>query len=586
MGLAPAPGSGMSAPARRLGWALLAFGLALAVSLGLARLPQALAPLWYANAVAIAGLLALPSAWALLALGLMLGLMLLGNLLVGWGWTQALQFLPLNALEIVLGTWLLRPWVERLRRRLEPRHWLQVLSLGALAPGLLGAGFCLATAGPEESAWVRALTWWTGSAAGAMAVLPLALLGMAQPSALRRSLATPECWVALLAAVGTTLLVSTTLQTPYVFVALVLVLVGLWQGLGVTALATLTVSLLLSYALGAGLMAAPVGASSWSAWAGVLPLVALLLPPQLLAVAVEQLRAQQQRITAYYEHTPVMLASLDAQLRLRAGSEPLVQWLARPRAELLGRPLPELLGLNEAQAKRLRRHLEELPLEPSAGAELRLNAEHAPPERAALRLRALRLGLPDEPGYELVLEDLSEQVNMREALRRSADQLAAARRDALTELPLRAGFLDDLELALARAGFGRRRLAVVMVDVDQLKRVNEQHGHAVGDALLHALGQRLQAQLRPGDLAGRLGGDEFAMVLGDVHAQADALALARRVAEALEGPVRQQGPELQLQVSVGVALFPEDGLEAETLLRHADAAMGRAKGAPLRQRVS
>ncbi|MFO1250620.1 MAG: diguanylate cyclase [Inhella sp.] len=569
--------------AERLALVLLAYALALAVSLGLARLPQALAPLWYANAVAVAGLLALPLRWAAPALGLMLGLLALGNRLVGWEWQQALLFLPANAMEIALGAWLLRSWGSRLRRRLEPLQWLQVLSLGALVPGLLGATLSLALAQPDEAPWVQALTWWTGSAAGAMAVLPLALLVVAQARELRQSLATPECWVALLGAVGLTLVVVTTLQMPYVFVALGLVLVGLWQGLGVTALATLSVSLLLSYALGAGLMAAPVGASSWSAWASALPLVALLLPPQLLAVAVEQLRAQQRRITAYYEHTPVMLASLDPKLRLRAGSEALVRWLGRPRAEVLGQPLAELLGLNEAQSKRLRRHLEELPLEGAASPELRLNAEFAPPERAALRLRALRLGLPDEPGYELVLEDLSEQVQMQEALQRTAYQLEAARRDALTELPLRAGFLDDLEQALARASFARRRLAVVFVDVDELKRVNDAHGHAVGDALLHALGQRLRAQLRPGDLAGRLGGDEFAMVLSDVHAEADPLALASRVAEALEGPVRQQGPELLLRVSVGVAVFPDDGLAAEELLRRADAAMYRAKGGPARR---
>jgi len=588
--LAAPPGAGMTpafatVPLQRLGLALLAYGLALAVSLGLAQLPQALTPLWYANAVAVAGLLALPLRLAMAGLALMLALLAAGMALTDWPARPAAWLLLAHGVEMALGYLLLRPWWARLRQRLAPLQWLQLLALGALLPSLAGPVLGLLQALPQETAWVQALTTWAGGLGGALAVLPLALLAAARPHALRHALAAPDAWVALLAAVGLTLLAITSLQMPLVFVTLALVLVGLWQGLGVTALSTLVLSVLISYALGMGLMVAPAGASSWSAWAGVLPLLALLLPPQLLAVAVEQLRAQQQRITAYYEHSPVMLAAVDAELRLCASSEALLRWLGRPRAQVLGQPLVALLGLNETQAKRLRRFLQELPANPVPHTELRLNAEHAPPERHALRLRALRLGLPEESGFELVLEDLAEQVQMQQALQRTAEELEAARRDALTELPLRPGFLNDLEQALARASFARRHLAVVWVDVDELKRINDALGYAVGDALLQALGQRLHAQLRPGDLAGRLGGDEFALALGDVAAEADPLALASRVAQSLEGPVRQQGPALQLRVSVGVALFPADGLEAEVLLRHAETAMLRAKGGPARRRV-
>jgi diguanylate cyclase (GGDEF)-like protein len=133
------------------------------------------------------------------------------------------------------------------------------------------------------------------------------------------------------------------------------------------------------------------------------------------------------------------------------------------------------------------------------------------------------------------------------------------------------------ELALARRREGR--LAVVLIDLDRFKEVNDTLGHGSGDLLLRALGPRLRRVLREGDTVARLGGDEFAVLLPDVDDAEAALALADRVRRVLEEPLEVDSLLLETEASIGIALYPEHGDDVDTLLRHADVAMYRAKEA-------
>jgi diguanylate cyclase (GGDEF)-like protein len=148
--------------------------------------------------------------------------------------------------------------------------------------------------------------------------------------------------------------------------------------------------------------------------------------------------------------------------------------------------------------------------------------------------------------------------------------------DSLTGLPNRTLFSEHLERALARARRGGSRVAVLFLDLDRFKMVNDSLGHAAGDHLLVAVGERLRASLRATDVAARLGGDEFAVLAEDSDPVSGADAVAERILDALREPITVQGRELSVSASLGVAVSGGEG-DAEALLRNADLAMYRAK---------
>jgi diguanylate cyclase (GGDEF)-like protein/PAS domain S-box-containing protein len=148
--------------------------------------------------------------------------------------------------------------------------------------------------------------------------------------------------------------------------------------------------------------------------------------------------------------------------------------------------------------------------------------------------------------------------------------------DSLTDLANQALFRDRVGHALTRAARQPNRLAVLFLDLDNFKTVNDSLGHTAGDELLVAVAGRLQSCLRPADTAARLGGDEFAVLLEDLGSDEDASEVAERIIETLRVPLSISGKEIFVRASLGIA-FDEEGTSADTLLRNADAAMYRAK---------
>jgi diguanylate cyclase (GGDEF)-like protein/PAS domain S-box-containing protein len=149
--------------------------------------------------------------------------------------------------------------------------------------------------------------------------------------------------------------------------------------------------------------------------------------------------------------------------------------------------------------------------------------------------------------------------------------------DPLTDLPNRALFRDRVEQEIRRGRRDGQGAAVILIDLDRFKEVNDTLGHQSGDALLLGLSQRLQASVREGDTVARLGGDEFGLLAPGVRNDADALALAATIHRALASPVPVGELELEVSASAGIALFPRDGDDVETLIRHADVALYRSK---------
>lgn len=161
----------------------------------------------------------------------------------------------------------------------------------------------------------------------------------------------------------------------------------------------------------------------------------------------------------------------------------------------------------------------------------------------------------------------------------AAQVLHLAHHDGLTGLPNRRSFGERLDTLLALARRHQHPLALMFIDLDGFKAVNDTHGHAAGDQLLQVVAGRIQACLRDGDLLFRMGGDEFTVVLSRVVVADDADVVARRVLAAVAQPVPVPGASAFVGASIGIALYPADAAEPDALLRLADDAMYRAKAA-------
>jgi diguanylate cyclase (GGDEF)-like protein len=166
---------------------------------------------------------------------------------------------------------------------------------------------------------------------------------------------------------------------------------------------------------------------------------------------------------------------------------------------------------------------------------------------------------------------VTEQRKAEETIRRLAYH------DSLTGLPNRLLVSDRLNMAIARAKRHRQYLAVLMLDLDKFKDVNDTLGHHMGDRLLQDVGERLMGFLRKGDTIARMGGDEFLILLPEIKKIDDSIMIARKVVDAFQSPFIIDGHEIHITTSVGIAIYPDSSEDADTLVKHADIAMYKVK---------
>jgi diguanylate cyclase (GGDEF)-like protein/PAS domain S-box-containing protein len=174
-------------------------------------------------------------------------------------------------------------------------------------------------------------------------------------------------------------------------------------------------------------------------------------------------------------------------------------------------------------------------------------------------------------GYIIELSDISARKQAEEATRYLAEH------DFLTGLPNRVLLLDRLQQGLAAARRQGTRMALMFLDLDHFKPINDQHGHVVGDAVLKEVAVRLLACVRGADTVSRQGGDEFIVVLDAIGDAGDAAHVALNIMHAIEGIGQLGSTPVKLSTSIGISLYPNDGLDPDTLLHHADVAMYHAK---------
>ena len=173
--------------------------------------------------------------------------------------------------------------------------------------------------------------------------------------------------------------------------------------------------------------------------------------------------------------------------------------------------------------------------------------------------------------FVAVLTDITERKALEERTRHQAEH------DALTGLPNRVLFIDRLQQALAKERRQHGRFALLFLDLDNFKSINDTHGHHAGDAVLQQIALRLTHCVRAVDTVSRLGGDEFVVLLADIGGVDQAAHVAGSIMRAVAQPMHASGQELALTVSIGIAICPGDGTDTDALLRHADAAMYHAK---------
>jgi diguanylate cyclase (GGDEF)-like protein/PAS domain S-box-containing protein len=296
---------------------------------------------------------------------------------------------------------------------------------------------------------------------------------------------------------------------------------------------------------------------------------------QRSSAAAEQARAierrSEERLRTLVRHSSDAVTVIDPDSTVRWIAESVHRVLGYEPSDLVGRPLADLVHPDDLA------HAREL----LAGAVVRAGRAGT----ATLRLRAASgehrhiellaenlLGVPEIDGVLLSLRDISDRRDLEERLRHQAFH------DDLTGLPNRALFDDRLTQALARARRTGGRTAVIFIDLDDFKSVNDSLGHAVGDELLRATSERLVTTMRAQDTAARLGGDEFAVLAEGVADEAEALLLAERLRQVLIVPLTIGGHRLTPSASIGVAC-PDGGLGADEALGNADVAMYAAKAA-------
>ena len=243
-------------------------------------------------------------------------------------------------------------------------------------------------------------------------------------------------------------------------------------------------------------------------------------------------------------------------------------------AKITGRPLDQLSGAGWVDAVHpddiagLLTKVDRASLDRSR-LEARFRILRPDGEARHVQLSAAPVGRLDQ-GFVATIEDITEEALARNTLNYLAFH------DPLTAMPNRSLFLDRLNHELARHRRGDSKIAVLYLDLDRFKLVNDSLGHEAGDAVLSEVGKRLAEAVRPGETAARMGGDEFIFILRNINRSHEAVTVAKRLLEALEPPIHFGGHELTVAASIGIVL-PTVNSDASTLLRDADTAMYQAK---------
>ena len=296
-------------------------------------------------------------------------------------------------------------------------------------------------------------------------------------------------------------------------------------------------------------------------------------PYQRLADSRQRLRASEEELRTITDSIPAMVAFVDCDQRYRFVNRNYERWLGLKPEQMLGRLAREVYS--EEHYAALQPCLERALAGQTFAVDHRVNGITYARGRWLNIVYMPKVGADGSVSGVYILS--SDITDIMVAERRA---LFLAEHDELTTLPNRTAFQSAVSKALEYSARDTSRFAVIFVDVDRFKVINDTLGHAAGDHLLQTLAARMKQVVRGKDLVARMGGDEMCLLLNDVRDASHASEIAERILAALRVPVElRSGMQHHVTVSAGIAIFPQDGTDVETLLRHADIAMYRAKAA-------
>ncbi len=257
---------------------------------------------------------------------------------------------------------------------------------------------------------------------------------------------------------------------------------------------------------------------------------------------------------------------------LNAVAEKLTGW---PLAEAAGRPLEEVFQIVDSTTRATVQNPMALAIQENKTVGLTPNCILIRRDGVESAIEDSAAPIHDRRGHVTGAVMVFHDVSMARAV--SLRMAYLAQHDSLTDLPNRILLNDRLAQAMAMAHRHRQKLAMLFLDIDRFKHVNDSLGHAIGDRLLQSVAQRLLACVRSSDTVSRQGGDEFVILLSEVMQVQDAAVIADKILKILSAPHRIESHELDITVSIGIVIYPDHGLDAETLLKNADFAMYHAK---------
>ena len=286
---------------------------------------------------------------------------------------------------------------------------------------------------------------------------------------------------------------------------------------------------------------------------------------------VDQLRQVEEKLSGILDAIPMVVWSISPAHELLYMNPAARLTYGRPVAEFIADPTLWTSIVHAEDRAAVAQWLAQVVAVEAATLEYRIIRPDGAVRWLEDRARTVR----DGDGRLVRLDGVATDISERRLRDERIEYLANF--DLLTGVPNRNLFMNRLQQSLILARRAQGRLGLLFLDIDRFKYINDSFGHACGDSLLRKFAERLKSLLREGDTVARLGGDEFVIIFADIKEAEDAARLAMKILHAFLQPVAADGRELHVTTSIGVSVYPEDGDEAGVLLKHADAAMYRAK---------
>jgi diguanylate cyclase (GGDEF)-like protein/PAS domain S-box-containing protein len=287
--------------------------------------------------------------------------------------------------------------------------------------------------------------------------------------------------------------------------------------------------------------------------------------------AEQALKESNDKLLSLVANVPGYIAYVNADtLQYEFVNDAFEKSFGIPREKIIGSHIKEIIG--ETNYQLALKYIDEVRLGKSISYENTFNlvsGKHW--------IRVNYAPIIDANGHVASIVVLSYDITDRKQSEEKIQQMAY--HDSLTGLPNRKLFSDRLGIALAQAQRNKKKVVIAMLDLDNFKDVNDTLGHDVGDLLLKSTSERLSAALRKGDTVARFGGDEFLLILLDLELIVDAIQVAQKIVDSFRKPFPIDTHQLIVTTSIGIAVYPHDGIDEGILLKNADIAMYQAKQA-------